>query len=407
MEIPGERFVLPLDNDSQNDQTLAPQTRSSLIGDIVENTPDTTPTAPVLPPNASQGTGFPEHRNRLRSPSKFKQRVQGTLPKNQTKDTPAPGRTEKQTISDENEQRIANMSLDDIEKEQKELMEKLPPGLIERFLKKPQMGDGEVHGSFKNSKVDENESNSGPGSEPASEDQLGPSVRPKLTKRVTFENDLPPAVDDGGDDDSPPAVNMHFPKPTAATDIDELDPDSPEFLEKLHTKYFPSLPADPSRLAWMAPVLSEEDKSSYHPSQSDVPASALRFDFKGTLLPPRVSRELPGHLGLHHHADAPNAAGYTVPELAHLARSTFPTQRCMAIQTLGRILYRLGKGTEQGGYGIEEIVQGLWKCMAEGGVIEGLEEAAAATGGHMSVKAYATDALWLWQKGGGHRWKSL
>ncbi|KAG0635712.1 RPAP1-like protein [Tuber brumale] len=403
MEVPGERFVLPLGNDSQNDQTLAPQPRSSLIGDIVENTPDSTPTAPVLPPNASQSTGFPEHRNRVRGPSKFRQRIQGTLPKNQMKDTLTPERSERQIISDQNEQLIANMSLDDIEKEQKELMEKLPAGLIERFLKKPQMGNGEVHGSFKDSKVDGDGSNSGPGPKPTSEDQQRPSDRPKLTKKVTFENDPPPAVDD---DNLPPAVNMHFPKPTVIVDIDELDPDSPEFLEKLHTKYFPSLPADPSRLAWMAPISSEEDKSSYHPSQPDLSASSLRFDFKGNLLPPRVSRELPSHLGLHHHAAAPNAAGYTVPELAHLARSTFPTQRCMAIQTLGRILYRLGKGTEQGGYGIEEIVQGLWKCMAEGRVIEGFEEAAAATGGHMSVKAYSTDALWLWQKGGGHRWKA-
>ncbi|CUS11404.1 unnamed protein product [Tuber aestivum] len=405
MEIPGERFVLPLDNDSQDDQTLAPQPRSSLIGDIVENTPDSTPTVPVLPPNASQGTGFPEHRNRVRGPSKFKQRIQGTLPKKQMKDTFTPERTERQMISDQNEQRIASMSLDDIEREQKELMDKLPPGLIERFLKKAQMGDEEVHGSFKDSKVDGNMSKSGPGFKPTSEDQQQrPSGRPKLTKKVTFESDALPAVDENNN--LLPAVNMHFPKPTATVQADNLDPDSPEFLEKLHTTYFPSLPADPSRLAWMAPVSSEEDRSSYHPSQTDLPASALRFDFKGNLLPPRVSRELPGHLGLHHHAAAPNAAGYTVPELAHLARSTFPTQRCMAIQTLGRILYRLGRGTEQGGFGIEEIVQGLWKCMAEGRVIEGLEEAAAATGGHMSVKAYSTDALWLWQKGGGHRWKA-
>ncbi|PWW78116.1 hypothetical protein C7212DRAFT_293794 [Tuber magnatum] len=404
MEIPGEHFVLPLDNDPQNDRTLAPQTRSSLIGDIVENTPDSAPTVPVLPPNAPQGTGFPGHRNRVRGPSKFKQRMQGTLPKNQTKDTLTPMRTERQMISDQNEQRIANMSLDDIEKEQKELMEKLPPGLIERFLKKAEMGDGEVHGSFKDLRVDGDESKSGPGFKPASEDRPRPSDRPKLIKKVTFENKPPPAVD--GSENLSPAVNMHFPKPTATTEIDELDPDSPEFLKKLHTKYFPSLPADPSRLAWMVPISSEEDRSSYHPSQPDLSASALRFDFKANLLPPRVSRELPGHLGLHHHAAAPNAAGYTIPELAHLARSTFPTQRCMAIQTLGRVLYRLGRGTEQGGYGIEEIVQGLWKCMAEGRVIEGLEEAAAATGGHMSVKAYSTDALWLWQKGGGHRWKA-
>ncbi|RPB07570.1 hypothetical protein P167DRAFT_495542, partial [Morchella conica CCBAS932] len=176
----------------------------------------------------------------------------------------------------------------------------------------------------------------------------------------------------------------------------------PDFFTHLHTKYFPTLPPDPSKLAWMhAPTPSED--LSYHPSQPSLPVSALRFDFRGDLLPPRTSRELPSNLGLHHHADAPNAAGYTVPELARLARSAFPTQRCMAMQMLGRILYKLGKGV----YGVEEITQGLWRCMEEGRVIAGLEEAAAGRmGGHLSVKAYATDALWLWQKGGGHRWKA-
>lgn len=137
----------------------------------------------------------------------------------------------------------------------------------------------------------------------------------------------------------------------------------------------------------------------YHPDQEDLLPSALRFDFRGEILPPRKARELPTHLGLHHHAEAPNAAGYTIPELARLARSTFPTQRCMAMQVLGRILYRLGMGS----YKVQEITNGLWRCVEEGRVVEGLEEAAAAKGGHMSVKAYATEALWLWQKGGGKR----
>ena len=54
--------------------------------------------------------------------------------------------------------------------------------------------------------------------------------------------------------------------------------------------------------------------------------------------------------GLHHHGAAPEDAGYTIGELAHLARSTVPAQRCVAFQTLGRVLYRLGRG-EFGGRG--------------------------------------------------------
>ena len=113
---------------------------------------------------------------------------------------------------------------------------------------------------------------------------------------------------------------------------------------------------------------------------------------------------MPSTKGLHHHGEAPEAAGYTVPELARLARSAFPAQRCIAFQTLGRLLYRLGRG--EFGYEDSEIAKGLWRCVEEGKVVETLEEAASAEGGHQGSKVYAVEAVWLWQKGGGKRWKA-
>lgn len=113
---------------------------------------------------------------------------------------------------------------------------------------------------------------------------------------------------------------------------------------------------------------------------------------------------MPTTKGLHHHGEAPEAAGYTVPELARLARSAFPAQRCIAFQTLGRLLYRLGRG-ELGGEG-SEIAMGLWRCMEEGKVVQTLEEAAGAEGGHQGSKVYAVEAVWLFQKGGGKVWKA-
>jgi RNA polymerase II-associated protein 1 len=107
--------------------------------------------------------------------------------------------------------------------------------------------------------------------------------------------------------------------------------------------------------------------------------------------------------GLHHHGDAPEAAGYTIPELARLARSAFPAQRCVAFQTLGRILYRLGKG-EWGAEG-SDMATGLWRCVAEGRVLEGLQEAAERER-HLSAKSYAIEAVWNWQQGGGQLWKA-
>jgi RNA polymerase II-associated protein 1 len=230
-------------------------------------------------------------------------------------------------------------------------------------------------------------------------------------KGVRFEDDDEPKPIDPQPASSTPQPldttqpSVHFPSAPAAP---ELDPSDPDFLESLHAKYFPSLPADPSKLAWMAPIpthgsVADQD-SPYYPNHESLPASALRFDFRGGLLPPRIARAIPATKGLHHHGEAPEAAGYTVPELARLARSAFPAQRCVAFQTLGRLLYRLGRGEWGGQDG--EISKGLWRCVEEGKVIETLEAAAAAEGGHQGSRTYAVEAVWLWQKGGGQRWKA-
>jgi hypothetical protein len=126
-----------------------------------------------------------------------------------------------------------------------------------------------------------------------------------------------------------------------------------------------------------------------------------------------MSRTIPVTKGLHHHGEAPEAAGYTIPELAWLARSSMPSQRCLAYQTLGRMLYRLGRGdwgTGEGGRNGEEddLAFALWRCFQQGRVLESLEaEASLPEGkGHLSCKTYAIEALWLFEKGGWReRWK--
>lgn len=206
-----------------------------------------------------------------------------------------------------------------------------------------------------------------------------------------------------------PPSNVHFPKdPTNTTD--DLNPDDPEFFKQLHDKYYPDLSAEPEKMAWMTEQTSVEDIDAVLPD-SMLP-SELRFDFKGKLISPRRGLAIPVTEGLHHHGDAPAVAGYTIPELAHLARSTAHSQRCMAIQTLGRILYRLGHkgpadsaGTSgrQQGYG-PEITPALWGLVDEARVVDSLQEAAdEKRTKSMSVRAYAVEALWLWNKGGSGR----
>ncbi|EAA28789.1 hypothetical protein GE21DRAFT_9758 [Neurospora crassa] len=217
-----------------------------------------------------------------------------------------------------------------------------------------------------------------------------------------------------GDDEE--LKGVHFPAAPAPPD---LDPSDPDFLATLHQKFFPSLPADPSKLAWMAPIPTEDSpadqESPYYPGQTSLPVSALRFDFKGRLIPPRLSRQIPVSKGLHHHGEAPEAAGYTIPELARLARSSVNSQRCIAFRTLGRMLYRLGKGewgTGAGGRDGDEddLAFALWRCFQEGRVLESIGEAADVEEGvgSVSVRAYAIEAMWLFEKGGWkEKWRGL
>jgi hypothetical protein len=393
MNIPGEKFTLDLEDleqdDAINDNAAPPV--MSFVSDIVEKPTICAPTVPALSPSESVPSGFPAHRKRVpKNPSRFKQRAQAAASHTGTRPDE---RTEREQISEENERRLASMSQQEIEEEQRELMKKLSPGLVEKLLKRATLDDPSEPAPRLSTPEPTHHEPSKPKGIRAPRETFKPDPIPKPSKKLESP-DLNYDPDDAAPliyDESlfPPVGSYHFPTPTLIDSAD-LDPSSPEFLKSLHEKYFPSLPADPSKLAWMTPVSDREDLSSYHPSQSDVTPSALRFDFRGELLPPRQARELPTHLGLHHHGDAPNAAGYTIPELARLARSSFPTQRCMAMQTLGRILYKLGTGY----YEIADVENGLWRCFEEGRVIGGLEEAAGAKGGHMSVKAYATEALW-------------
>jgi len=269
------------------------------------------------------------------------------------------------------------------------------------------------------------------GARPSANPEAAGTEKIKAKKTVTFDEDAAPAAPpaDLFPIDSPPRKvkptelgeahdqnTTHFP---SAPPLPDLDPADPNFLDSLHKKYFPSLPADPSRLAWMAPLPTEDSpadrESPYYPGQSSLPVSALRFDFHGVLLPPSSSRQVPVTKGLHHHGEAPEAAGYTIPELARLARSAVPAQRCLAYQTLGRMLYRLGRGewgTGSGGRGRDEddLAFGLWRCVQETRVLDSLgEEAAQEDGkGHLSAKAFATEALWLFERGGWkERWRGL
>ncbi|CAI4038374.1 hypothetical protein SMKI_04G7180 [Saccharomyces mikatae IFO 1815] len=209
--------------------------------------------------------------------------------------------------------------------------------------------------------------------------------------------------------------DVHFIKEEKQSEIEleKLDINDPNFNDKLHEKYFPDLPKEVNKLKWMQSVQQKTNKSYII---EDV--SECRFDFEGNLVPPTRQIDSTIHSGLHHHSDSPELAGYTIVELEHLARSTFPSQRCIAIQTLGRILYKLGQKSyyqlvpeidvetykEDGNISnvMDKIYSMFWDLIKDGKIIESLEVASNdKCTRNLSVRNYAIDALWLWKQGGG------
>ncbi|KAL8853992.1 MAG: hypothetical protein Q9221_001115 [Calogaya cf. arnoldii] len=322
--------------------------------------------------------------------------------------------TDQLEIDLENKQRLAQMSSEDIHQAREELMSGLTPSLIEKLLRKANIeedqevkNDPEVAAQAKNvspkpsKKVNFDLKVDGtPSSQPSS--QMEDPAFDSEDIPIKTPADLQPVSAFSG---YPALPSIHFPRPPTPPALDPVDPEDPDFLSKLHSTYFPSLPSNPNALLWMQPPDPAESEA-YSPSLDNLHPSAVRFDFRGRLLPPRLASQIPPTKGLHHHGTAPEAAGYTVPELAHLSRSSFPSQRCIAYQTLGRILYRLGTGV----FGPEdhELCQGLWKCIEQGRILETLTTEAARDGdsGNRTCWVTATEAVWLWRKGGGRKWKA-
>ncbi|KAJ5886396.1 Transcription factor Rba50 [Penicillium subrubescens] len=480
MAFRGERFVVDLDDDTITIPSDPVPSPFSLIGEIREREPTAaTPPAPA-PPSSASSTGFPAHRRRNKTPSFKERRAEQKATASATPaslNTPPTIQDDKRAIGEENKRHLASMSEAQIQREREELMKSMDPGLLERFLRRARIDDDEKPSS----ETAEATSTSTPAPAPA------PATAPTASnpkKSVSFDIPLPPApsaperkasspkisttLKSPANDDRPPThlpkdlrpasekppimdpsviENFHFPRPTQPMPV--LDPSSPDFLTDLQSHYFPEMTTDPAALSWLRPPSSDpEDPDSispYHPasSASSMSPSEIRFSLRGTILGPSTSLALPTTLGLHHHGNDPQAAGYTIPELAILSRSTFAAQRCIAWQVLGRILFRLGKGEfgERGG----QLSEGLWFVIEKEGVVGGmLAEAegvsgqdrirgkgesgkegdekddteeekkageqdqdrpalpvASGIGRHASAAAWAMESVWLWQKGGG------
>lgn len=425
----------------------------NFIGEIVEHD-----VIPAVAPTAPSGTrkGFPALKKfDTKRTSRFKKvarapPAEAPSAKPQVKE-PKEELSEAEKIHRENLDKLLLMTEDEIEKERLELLQALDPKTILSLLKRAEdrlhshveghdddgwigggkkgvslpslnaqevnkalgvksvrFGDDEV---FEHQEITENEQ----------DDHEDPS---KAITGIEVPDEYPVKEEEEGDDEIAPEgyqivpeehehPEMHFPKPKVPTEDPDLDLNDPKFYDKLHEKYFADLPRETSKLAWMTEPIPEARITTYEA------ISDMRFDFKGELVKLNdEASKIPTHLGLHHHSENPQLAGYTIAELVHLSRSVVPTQRCLGIQMLGRILHRLGLHK----YDIMPIVEDetnpvleneinqvmsqfeglMWDLVEELRVIESLTEAAdEKKTRNLSVRNYAIEALWLWRQGGG------
>jgi hypothetical protein len=114
----------------------------------------------------------------------------------------------------------------------------------------------------------------------------------------------------------------------------------------IRARYFPEESNDNPALEWTKP--------SRDPSATDT---SIRYDLQGNPIPTHLIRELPSHLGLHHHAQSDSSAGYTFDDLLLLSRSTMPVQRAAMLGVLSRTLRRIGLGNRIAGEAEEEMRQ--------------------------------------------------
>ena len=90
--------------------------------------------------------------------------------------------------------------------------------------------------------------------------------------------------------------------------------------------------------------------------ESNQPFMKWRFDLDGKYLASNLQNNLPTYLGLHHHGEESDKAGYTISEIFHLIRSSIPSQVVINLKIVSNLVTSLKDSTFQP---IADTKQGL------------------------------------------------
>ncbi|XP_037994029.1 RNA polymerase II-associated protein 1 isoform X1 [Motacilla alba alba] len=211
---------------------------------------------------------------------------------------------EAQAIHRENLEKLQSMSEEEILQEQARLLAQLDPSLV-AFLKS-QRGNNE--GQKKELKMELNRPEEFVESLPVAQHGVRSSLSMQesgLEEHVRKEENMKVEI---MDDDLPVKPRKEW-----------IHMDNVEF----------------EKLEWMKDLPSPRQKKTKKGMQA-------RFSLKGELIP--ADADLPTHLGLHHHGEEAERAGYSLQELFHLSRSQVTQQRTLALQVLGHIVQRARAG---------------------------------------------------------------
>ncbi|XP_062617830.1 RNA polymerase II-associated protein 1-like [Saccostrea cucullata] len=193
------------------------------------------------------------------------------------------GEEEAQKIHQENVNKMATMSSEEILEERNKLLQMLDPKLVSFLTSKKnrQTSEGQTHTSDQDEKMETSESK---------------QSEKKQTPKEGEELDLP------------------------------IKPDR-KWIHMNKVEY--------DKLSWLKdlpPPSTDHNKTG----------TTARFDFEGNLV--TVDEGIDVKYGLHHHGDEPERAGYSLEELFLLCRSTNIQQRILSLKTLGNILVKTRNG---------------------------------------------------------------
>ncbi|XP_034530828.1 RNA polymerase II-associated protein 1 [Notolabrus celidotus] len=220
------------------------------------------------------------------------------------------GSVETMRIHKENQVKIQAMSQAEIVQEQKKLLSQLDPRLVE-FVR--------------SRKAQSVPSSASPSKQPRGESSEGNVPLDNVSREsdsssaaVLSQNNQEVEMEEEEEDMSAPPV-------LTEEDLPVKPQKSWVNMNKL----------EPEKLEWMRDLPAPRRKGTKKAMQA-------RFDFVGNLIPP--TQDLPTHLGLHHHGEEPERAGYSLQELFLLSRSQVTRQRSLALSTLAHILSKARAG---------------------------------------------------------------